>query len=642
MMQGINKQLLAAAYATEKIFPDHYHDRITGKDSISEAEYLAVGQKLTDFATKIKVHYVYSFIRVGGEIFLTSSNAEPDGTYVPFFEPYDPPPALLTAFQTREPQFAETRDVYGHFRSVFIPLQNAQGRQYVVGADVTIGFVHQRLRNLLVQSAVLSCLTLAVFLSATLWLISRVLRPLSILSEFTDKMVASNFAEKPAANRQIDAIASVSKDEVGRLAQSFRYMQEKLQEHISNLQTTTAAKERIESELKIGREIQMGILPKTFPPFPDRPDIDIHSFISPAREVGGDLYDYFFADENHLCFAIGDVSDKGVPAALFMAVTKTLLKTIAVQERQPDQILRRMNATLFNENKADLFVTLFCGILNTASGELVYCNAGQTPPFLFRANGTVKAFPKGLALPLAVVPDFPYQRQSIHLHPGDALLLYTDGLSEVMDEKNNEFGVERIESLLKETDPQTAAHRVVEDMIFKAQQFSNGASQQDDITALFLRFAGPTATRVSLVNDPGEHAKLRASLVQFGETHNLPQSLVESLGVSLDELFTNILTYAYSDSERHRISLQLQLDDDVISATLRDDGNPFDPTAQPAPDVDSRLMDREIGGLGIHLVRRLMDSVTYQRDGNWNVLTLKKRLPSVPSSLDSVKQRASA
>ena len=182
-------------------------------------------------------------------------------------------------------------------------------------------------------------------------------------------------------------------DEVGALSSAFSTMKESLKDHIRRLTETTAAKERIESELKIAHDIQMGILPKIFPPLPDLDELDLFAVIEPAKEVGGDFYDFFQIDDIHICFIIADVSGKGVPASLFMAVARTLIKSTARKGITPDEILRRVNNELSADNENCMFATIFCGVLNLVTGELLYANGGHNPPVYIPKNGAASFFP---------------------------------------------------------------------------------------------------------------------------------------------------------------------------------------------------------------------------------------------------------
>jgi sigma-B regulation protein RsbU (phosphoserine phosphatase) len=304
-------------------------------------------------------------------------------------------------------------------------------------------------------------------------------RPIADLTAMTRRIAGGDFTQR------IDIPA---RNEIGVLAASFNEMTRRLNESIESLKETTAAKERIESELKIAHEIQMSMVPKTFPPFPDRREFDIFAALVPAREVGGDFYDFFFIDDDRLLFAIGDVSGKGVPAALFMAVVKTLLRATAGAAADPGDILRRLNDDLSRDNEACMFVTLFCGILHVRTGEIDYSNGGHNPPFHLHGGGlTPLEDPAGGALGIAENGAYPSSR--LRLGPEDSLFLYTDGLTEAMDAAGALYSDERLEQLLRRTvasGPRQLLGLVVEEV----NAFAAGAPQADDITGLVLRYAG--------------------------------------------------------------------------------------------------------------------------------------------------------
>jgi len=280
-----------------------------------------------------------------------------------------------------------------------------------------------------------------------------------------------------------------SRDEIGSLTHSFQEMQEALKEYIANLAATTAAKERIESELKIARSIQMNFLPKKFPPLPAGDFVEIAAVLEPAREVGGDLYDDFLVNDRYLFFMIGDVSDKGVPAALFMAVTKTLLKGLTAVGLEPSEIFAKVNRELASENDAMMFVTAFCGILDLETGELAYSNAGHNPPLLLRPGKE----PQWLALPegffLGVFDNTVYQTHRLRLQPHDLVLAYTDGVVEAVDVHKNLYTNERLVTTVKGA-PADSAEGLVKTVMSSVTTFSQGVPQADDITILALRFKG--------------------------------------------------------------------------------------------------------------------------------------------------------
>jgi len=278
------------------------------------------------------------------------------------------------------------------------------------------------------------------------------------------------------------------KDEVGALATSFLYMFQELQTSITQLIATTTAKERIESELNVARDIQLGILPKIFPPYPEKTEFDLHAYMEPAREVGGDLYDFFLMDEDHLCISIGDVSDKGVPAALFMAITKTLIKTYAETTDSTSKIITKINDILSKDNPNCMFVTLLVGILNIKTGVLMYSNAGHNPPIIKSENHTF--FQKGLSGPMAgAMEGMAFKELSVTLKPGDMLFFYTDGVTEAMNAAQELYSDEKLLELLN-TASSLDAKEIIERVNHDLKDFSKEAPQSDDITMLCLNFKG--------------------------------------------------------------------------------------------------------------------------------------------------------
>lgn len=309
-------------------------------------------------------------------------------------------------------------------------------------------------------------------------LISRsITKPLRMLSSAAGQIATGNLDVKIPRPR--------SKDEVGRLADSFDYMKSSLKQYINDLRETTAAKQKIESELKIAHDIQMGILPKIFPPFPDRPELDIYAILEPAKDVGGDLYDFFFIDDDHICFTIGDVSGKGVPAALFMAITRTLIKTRAVEGVSPDSIMSGVNRDFAMDNPSMMFVTLFFGILNTRTGQLTYSNGGHNPPYLVTAQGHCSVMENTEGMILGVMEDAVFESKTISLEKGDLVFLYTDGITEAINQKKEMFSENRLEGELRHCVDMTA-RQLIEKVQKSVKEFTKGMEQFDDITMLSI------------------------------------------------------------------------------------------------------------------------------------------------------------
>ncbi len=306
-------------------------------------------------------------------------------------------------------------------------------------------------------------------------------RPLRILAGATKDISKGNL--------DIESPRIKSKDEVGKLAESFDYMKSSLKHYIKDLTETTAAKERIESELSIAREIQMSILPKIFPPFPKRSEFDIYAIIEPAKEVGGDLYDFFFVDDDHICFLIGDVSGKGVPASLFMAVTKTLFKASSEKNLQPSEIVSKVNNELSKDNDTCMFVTLFCGILDTRNGEVLYSNAGHNPPLIIKKGEKADYLEKKGGMAIGVMEGTDYSTEKLDLKPGEYLFMYTDGVTEATNTKEELFSEERLREDLSKIQ-EKPIQDIISDIMSKINSFSVGMPQADDITMMVMKYKG--------------------------------------------------------------------------------------------------------------------------------------------------------
>jgi len=296
-------------------------------------------------------------------------------------------------------------------------------------------------------------------------------------------------AEIARGNLDVEMAEVKSNDEVGELSRSFDNMKVALKEYIAHLAETTAAKERYESELKIARTIQMSFLPKIFPPFPANVEFDIYATLVPAKEVGGDLYDFFLLDEEHLFFSIGDVSGKGVPAALFMAAAKTLMKGTAGRGISPSEVLSRVNRELCLENDSLMFVTVFCGVLNFRTGEVFYSNAGHNPPLVLRPGQPPEWLPLPDGFFLGTMEDAVYETRRTVLAPGDRLLIYTDGVTEAMNDQKAFYQEERLIRVAKEHG-QNSPEELVREILGSVRAFAGSEPQSDDITLLALLFRG--------------------------------------------------------------------------------------------------------------------------------------------------------
>jgi sigma-B regulation protein RsbU (phosphoserine phosphatase) len=338
------------------------------------------------------------------------------------------------------------------------------------------------------QAIFISMIFLAGALLASL-LVGRISRHLKKLADYAKQLPSQDLTSPARPVSDISQLPAKYKDEVGGLAESFIFMEESLRKYVKDLQDATAAKERIESELKIAREIQMSIVPKLFPPFPNRTEFDIFATLRPAKEVGGDFYDFFFIDDDRLFFALGDVSGKGVPASLFMAVTKTLIRSTVRKDSNPDEVLSSVNDMLCEGNDACMFVTVSCGVLNVRTGEVVCADAGHNPNIYLTSAGEACYLDAAQTMALGIMEGVPYRTHRSVLKPGDVLFMYTDGVTEAVNAKDELFSEERLLQYICEL-----KNSEVQDMIFRVMeeidQYAQSVPQADDITMMAMKYKG--------------------------------------------------------------------------------------------------------------------------------------------------------
>jgi len=384
-------------------------------------------------------------------------------------------------------------------------------------------------------------------------------------------------------------------------------------------------KNRMQTELNVGRDIQLAMVPKEFPV---SEDYSIHAILEPAREVGGDFYDVFAIDEDHVCFCVGDVSGKGVPAALFMAMAKTLIKSRASDDSSTASIVTHVNDELSKDNEGCLFVTLFVCILNVRTGELMTTNAGHNPPLLKRADGSITVLKHRDGPVVAAIEGMTYSEQRVQLDMGDTLLLFTDGVTEADNKEGVLFGDDRLEKLLSDWQGGSidalAAHIVQTTHAYEGEH-----RQADDITVLTLNYHGKNTAdangfEMGIDNDLSKIDLVNERFMLFAQANELPNKTAAAIRMAFDELLTNIISYAYDDEGQHEIDIRVSLLNDAVVIVISDSGIPFNPFQLKTPDTEASIDDRDIGGLGVHLVREMLDQVNYQRKVDQNVVTLVK------------------
>lgn len=496
IMAGIDGRLMTAVLAVNEMAPEQYHARIIGPESIPREEYRRLQYRLSRFAKRADLVYVYTYMKFGDEVRTVATSATDreieTRREVPFFAHYSTAPtALLKSFEDGEMRYDEYSDQFGHFRSLYLPVRGVDSRTYVVGADVDLRMVRQRLAGALRTAVTVGVGIFALSMAMGWLLVDRLVQPLMRLTDFTRNMGQRNFEPDPREIAAMTAISHRRGDEVGSLAEAMTTMIARLQRYLVEMAAATAARERVEGELSAARDIQEGMLPRTFPPFPERRDVDVYAMLQSAKQVGGDLYDYVLLDRDRLFFVVGDVSGKGVPAALFMAMTMTLFKATALASTDgPDAIMARVNAELSRDNAGQMFVTAFCGILDLRTGAVAFSNGGHEAPFVRRADGSVSRLEKTRGMALGVFEEADFDVASHDLKPGDALILFTDGVSEAANMADDLFTIARIETALAAVTRDPSARGLADSLADDVRVFVGEAPQSDDLAILVVRYEG--------------------------------------------------------------------------------------------------------------------------------------------------------
>ena len=514
---------------------------------------------------------------------------------------------------------ALTLPYLGHVLDITAPILSGQVGFVHVGMS-TEGIVHSiwvtffKIQGILVILFLLSLAGMYVF-------IRKISKPLQRLSHYTESLARYDFVAPDSLQKEVEGIALTSSDEVGSLASAFSTLNSELSTYIHTLKETTAAKEKIESELAIARDIQTNMLPKLLAiqgPF------SIYGVMHSAKEVGGDFYD-FFEKDGLLFISMGDVSGKGVPAALTMAICVSLIRAAAVHTHSPEDILTTVNRQLCQNNDSAIFVTVFLATFNVVTGQLQYCLAGHPAPYLV-SDTLVRKLPLTNGMALGIDENFYFQSQSLTLAMNDHLFAYTDGVIEAENGVQNLYGSPRLERCISHH-ARMSPQEFCEALIGDIHAFTEPAPQSDDITVLDLHWKPHHLTqtigalfKVHFVNDISELHKLQQVVELYGAANALSTKTVLNLNLILEELLSNIIFHGYQDHEQHLIYVTFEASDLGVAFTIEDDAIAFNPLDREEIDTEQLLEDRPVGGLGIHFIKALARDLIYERVGERNVL----------------------
>ena len=405
--------------------------------------------------------------------------------------------------------------------------------------------------------------------------------------------------------------------------------------NLERLRRVNAEKERIGGELRVASMIQQSMLPRNDL---HQDDVNICGTQVPAREVGGDLFDYFIRDEK-LYFLIGDVSGKGAPSAMLMAVTHALFRSASAHDSNPGHIMQALNETLCQGNDSNMFVTIFIGVLDLPTGHLRYCNAGHDLPYIIHDShySVIDCNPN---IPVGVFDDKKFGVQQMEMLPDSTIFLYTDGLAEAMDKDHQQFGMTRIEAVLKEcAKDQLQPQQILNIFNERVHQFVGEAEQSDDLTMLAICYTPrlyeyTMSESLILKNDIHEVTRFSNFMESATQKMGIEKIQARKLRLAIEEAVVNVINYAYPVGTEGTVEVRLMSNAQRIKIMIIDSGVAFDPTAKEKVDTTLLAEERQIGGLGILLVRELMDSINYEREDGKNILTLIKNLnPPATSSV---------
>jgi sigma-B regulation protein RsbU (phosphoserine phosphatase) len=508
-----------------------------------------------------------------------------------------------------------------------------------------------KMRTLNLKLLLSSGLTLLILSFAVTKLSRDISRSLKKLADVAQEYGSGNF------NAKFPNL--YGKDEIGRLASAFRKMKDNLITYIDREKQVYAFEQKLSVEMETASRIQRSILPRTFPA--DH-RFSISALMHPAKEVGGDFYDCFYLGKDRYAISVADVSGKGIPASLFMMMSKGLIKTIATTSSGLSlaDVFNKVNSTLCENNEAEMFITVFMAVINLRDGTVEYVNAGHNPPLL-KHKGSYDFINPMRNLALAVMDTTRYRTGSFKMEPGDRIFIYTDGVTEAQNMKNEFFGNERLKQTLNSEPVNTDSAGTLETVRKQLHQFSGGAPQADDITMLELSYMGdlqemqtpentPEAKNVKNEPDGSRQEKgnsaeqdktvlsekrnfkasidewdnISAFLEQKSEAAGLTQPRTMKLLISAEEIFSNIARYAYEEPGNADITVTIE--DGMLKVIFEDTGIAYNPLEKDDPDITLPAEERKIGGLGIFIVKKSMDLVRYERKDNKNIFTMGLKL----------------
>lgn len=624
-------RIAAAQINKDKI---QYYVETLDKDE----EYMDTYERLCTIRENGGIMYLYVTKPEVDKVYYVM-DTDPSGDAIPlgFNEPYYEGAFAENAEKLAKGEYTEpiiSNEEFGWLMSINYPMFDSAGNPAgCMCVDISMNDIMNDLENFRIQMIFILILITAVLSVFFIWVTLRtVVRPVKQLSGAAERLVKEE-EDHPEMEKFVFAHLKVNtKDEIGDLYHSLISMEDNINRYITNLMSVTAEKERIGAELNVATQIQADMLPNIFPAFPEYNEFDIYATMQPAKEVGGDFYDFFMVDDNHLAIVMADVSGKGVPAALFMVIAKTLIKNHAQGKETPAEVFTNVNEQLCENNEVGMFVTGWMGVVNIHTGHMIYVNAGHNYPLIIKKDGTVEWVKSKADLVLGGMEGIRYRQNELVLQNGDCIYLYTDGVTEALNADLELFGDNRLEQTLsrpeaKDLSPELLLHFVNEDLL----AFTRGVEQSDDITMLGLQMKMKTGKEEEEWKElirPAQRDELDY-VVKFVEMQmeeaKVPMATAMQISLAVEEIFINIASYAYDGGAGEAvIRVCTDTKEKRMQICFEDSGKPYNPLEREDPDITLSAEERGIGGLGIYMVKKSMNKVSYEYKDGKNVLTIIK------------------
>jgi sigma-B regulation protein RsbU (phosphoserine phosphatase) len=598
-----------------------------------DEDYERMFSQFTLIQEKNNLEYIYGVrLNAGGDNILVQSPIEADGKFfdLGYFEDKDEWPdgnydfVYNILLDPDAEKIIITTSEFGYLITAYEPVCDSSGKIVaLVGADMSMDKINRALTHYTLNVILIAVVIIVLFVTIYLMIINKnVVRPMQILVNSATEFVETGYGDdKRLSSMKIDIRTG---DEIENLAAAFNKMTADIVVYIHELTGAAAERERVETELHVATLIQKGMLPHNFN---IHDNVEIFASMRPAKDVGGDFYDFFVLDKNRVCLVIGDVSGKGVPAALFMAMAKATVKDLALRNLPVDELMYQANNTLCKNNEQGMFLTLYVAILETDTGLLTWSDAGHQPAILKKPGGKaaeISVKKKGMVV--GTMEDYQYRAYSVTLENGDMIFLYTDGVSEANNEAQEMYGTQRLLDAILACSA-CSAQDLCETVYTDVERFTGTAPQFDDITMMTVVYRADTLLNdakkliVSAVVESLD--EVLAFLTERLEAIACPAQAMNQILIAAEEIFVNIAHYAYPNSGSAEVCFTAN-DNEVIIA-FSDNGKPFNPLEILDPDIKKSPEEREAGGLGIFLVKKLMSSVAYEYTNERNVLTITKK-----------------